>query len=613
MNNLGGLQQIQIQPSLNNVLYFVGNSEASLLSRPISMLSFALQYDAWPEPKEFKFVNLNIHLLNGCLIFWVFLRLGRLILSDERKIQSLALSTAAIWMIHPLNLSTTLYVIQRMTQLSTLFTLLGILAYLIGRSHLPHHNLLKGYLWMSGGVVLGGLLATLSKENGVLLPLLILIMEGTILRPIARPGPWRSWSALFLLAPTITLLIYFGMQWETYFVVNYQTREFTLAERVLTEFRVLSDYLRMIFLPSLAEMGLFHDDYPISHGPFNPPSTFIAMIFISSLLLSGLFWRKRAPVLAFGLLWFFAGHLLESTVLSLELYFEHRNYLPSSGLWFAVIYGGFKLWEHPKMQKIGRVLLAGAITICALFSFQTYSESRLWGDPILQTETWANKHPNSRRAQSQLAFFLANVGQFDKVEAIYRQLSETFPKDMGVSLYWLRLSCNYPKIGQPDQTRLLQQMRSGLINRPALEEIINAMDRDECPNISIESMLTLLKALTNNPSNISKASQSQIDYSLSILEEKAGHRSQALAHLESALIKNPSVALVLMKVAWLSQAKQFADALKSLDEARAYNRGNPLTWRLNNQRIEEWDAKLRLLIKKGQGEPLTPVDFISVS
>ncbi len=607
--NLQELEQIKQEASLDNILYFIGSGQASQLARPIAMLSFATQAYAWPSaPGIFKFVNVALHLLNGCFIFWIFIRLTRFMKLDSCQAQWLALLATGIWLIHPLNVSTTLYVIQRMTQLATLFTLMGILAYLHGRNYLLKEEptkLLTGYLWMSAGVALGAILATLSKENGVLLPLFILITEATLLRHAPRPGPWRSWSGLFLITPLILLLLYFGMHWQQYFVLNYQMREFTLLERVLTEFRVLTDYLRMIFLPSLAGIGLFHDDYPISTGLLTPPTTLAAMVFIIALLLAGWFWRAKAPLFAFGVLWFFGGHMLESTFLSLELYFEHRNYFPAIGLWFTVVYGGWQLWQQQEKPIIRKLLATGAVVLCLLYGFLTYSESRLWGAPIQQAEVWATNQPTSKRAQSQMAEFLAIGNQRQQAAMIYEKLTQTIQNDTGAYLYWLKLRCRHPEVPLPDQTKLLERMRTGVIHIPALELVVYTMEKGVCPEIEPQLMLAILQNVQQSPTFVPKSHQSQIDYYTAIIEKMGGELASAMNHLESALRHNPSVFLVIIKVAWLSQAQQFEEARETLQQAHLYNRGNPLTQLLDRQRIAGWQQMLEFVIKNTSPPPIS--------
>lgn len=128
-------------------LQFAIEGKAGALGRSVSLFTFALQADYWPYPWNFKYVNLMMHLLNGCLVFWFILSLSRLMKLSERHCLWLALVTASVWLLHPLQVSTVLYVIQRMAQLSTLFTLAGLIVYLHGRQLLAQDRLKYGFFW----------------------------------------------------------------------------------------------------------------------------------------------------------------------------------------------------------------------------------------------------------------------------------------------------------------------------------------------------------------------------------------------------------------------------------------------------------------------------------
>ncbi|MBF0340418.1 MAG: hypothetical protein HQL95_05570 [Magnetococcales bacterium] len=605
--NLRGLNALQTEPGFDQFLYFIGSSPSSQISRPVAMASFAPQYHAWPRfPGEFKKINIALHLVTGALLIWMLVRLTRLMNLAPLAGETVALLAGGIWLIHPLNLSTTLYVVQRMTQLTMIFTLLAMLAYLKGRQHLipdtPRFNPAKGYLWAGAGIALGGILATLSKENGILLPLFLLVMEATLLATLPRPASWRWFARVFLLAPLAMLALYLLSHWETYFVLHYQTREFTLTERVLTQFSVLTDYLRLLFFPSLADLGLFHDDYPLSRSLLNPPRTLAAMGFILTLLVGAWRMRRRHPVFAFGFLWFFAGHAMESTVLSLEIYFEHRNYLPSAGLWFAVAVGVTELRTRLPTPLARGAFVAGVGLLIGLFALLTHAEARLWGDPVRQAEVWQYQKPLSKRAQSQLAEFHLLLGQHQQAARIYQTLMERVPNDAGAPIYWLKLRCNHPEVIGPDPAMVLQRLRSGVLNLPAMDDLVTLVERGECPELALETLRAMLEVIPANPTFVPRTQHYLLLQLKAILEERSGQPDKALALLDEALQARPVVALAIRKVAWLTQRQRFAEALETLRLARGYNRGNPLTWMIDQRRITGWEEVVTFL--KNHADPV---------
>ena len=265
---------------------------------------------------------------------------------------------AGAWLLHPLLASTVLYVVQRMAILSTLFVLLGLWGYTRGRILLESRRR-SGYIWMSLSLAGGTILAILSKENGALLPLLALTLEFTVLKNFVVVQPDRRWSMIFLWIPAAAPFAYI-----TYHAMNgslaagFLGRSFDVWERLLTESRILFDYLGLWFYPRVHSPGLLIQDYPLSQGLFDPPVTILAVTGIAGLILTAFVIHKRFPFLSLAILFFIAAHLLESGPLPLELYFEHRNYLPAAFLLLPLMIAlGKPLSRYRSLIIIGPAIL----------------------------------------------------------------------------------------------------------------------------------------------------------------------------------------------------------------------------------------------------------------
>ena len=113
------------------------------------------------------------------------------------------------------------------------------------------------------------------------------------------------------------------------FIRGYEVRDFTIAERLLTQPYILGHYLSCIFFPNISSMGLYLDDFAIRSPALWSNWLGITAVFIA--IFSALYWRKQKPIIAFAVLWYFACHALESSVIPLEMAFEHRNYLALIG------------------------------------------------------------------------------------------------------------------------------------------------------------------------------------------------------------------------------------------------------------------------------------------
>ena len=102
--------------------YIFGSGNAGPSGRPISLATFALQHNSWPDlPFNFKLVNLIIHLANGCLIFFISQFLANMLMRGRSR-TILPIMVTVLWLLHPMLLTTTLYTVQRMTLLSAFFT-----------------------------------------------------------------------------------------------------------------------------------------------------------------------------------------------------------------------------------------------------------------------------------------------------------------------------------------------------------------------------------------------------------------------------------------------------------------------------------------------------------
>lgn len=382
------------------------SSNSGPLKRPVSMLSFALNhYASGLDPFFFKITNLAIHALNGILIFFlIHLLLKRLATKqvettlNDKQAGIIALAITAAWLLHPLSLTSVLYTVQRMNSLSALFTVAGLLLYSIGRSRMLDKG--TGHFAIIAAIAFCLPLAVLSKENGVLLPLYMLIIELIFFQFKTNTRPSRvlltAIYAVLLLAPVIMATAYL-INNPGWIADRYDARPFSLEERILTQTRALWYYITLIIVPDNDRLALFHDDFMISKSFFDPVTTIISTTGIAIVILLLPTIIKRAPILAFGILFFFSGHALESTILPLEMVHEHRNYLPMLGILTPV----FFYLLHPKMlQKLPKIKFAVTAGIIVYLSITTVARASYWSDFTILSVHEAHSHPYSARANA---------------------------------------------------------------------------------------------------------------------------------------------------------------------------------------------------------------------
>jgi hypothetical protein len=393
------------------------------LLRPLSMMSFAVNYYATGlDPYYFKLTNLLIHLCNGVGLFiltWLLLDFYRKRFEPGLSVahaQWISLAVAAAWLLHPFNLTSVLYVVQRMTSLSALFSIWGLVIFLWGRTRIYQGK--SGILLILASLLLFTPLAALSKENGALLPLLMLVAEVTLFRFQAEKTTARrfliGFYVLSVAIPAAIALAFLAMHTD-WLLAGYNNRDFTLTERIMTEARVVWFYIWQIVLPSTAQMGLYHDDIVISRGWFQPVSTALAMAGVIALLALSFLARKKAPLISFGVLFFLAGHVLESTILPLEIAHEHRNYLPMYGILLMLFF--YLLYPLKYVNNL-RLRQAVAVLLIGLFAFNTFARAGKWANQYDLFQAEVEHHPDSALANGEMGAVYSGIVTPDQLGMI---------------------------------------------------------------------------------------------------------------------------------------------------------------------------------------------------
>lgn len=429
--NLGQMNQYVDMHHWDNIKKFVSSGTAGPTGRPVSLLTFVPQADDWLAGNAFPFkvVNLIIHLLCGMLLYWVTQLLLRAYGEvNQKKIAWVALLTAGFWLLHPLMLSTTLYVIQRMAQLPLLFSLLAIIGYFKGRALLAVYPL-KAYLIMTLSIGLGTILATFSKENGALLPLLILVIE--FCNPNKNHKPMWQWRAVCLWLPSLAIVALLARTID-FSSDPWPNRNFNQIERLLTEGRIVVDYLAQLVIPRIEGYGFFQDGFLVSKDWLSPPTTLFSILFLLALLIGSLLIRKKYPLITLAILFFFAAHLMESTFIGLELYFEHRNYIAAIFLFLPLATGLYALSEMIKPS----VVIFISVLLLAFFAAMTWQRAILWSDATRLQLFWAQNSPNSARGQDFIARKLIDNQQYGEAIHFLENAIQQHP-DSGVLSFGL--------------------------------------------------------------------------------------------------------------------------------------------------------------------------------
>jgi tetratricopeptide (TPR) repeat protein len=396
--------------------------------RRIGYMTFALNF--WLHGLNtigYHVVNLLIHILAGWLVFWLVRRTlqltgrlpgtgfapaagagtpkgeegegeespgGGLLTSGPDAIWSIAFFSALLWLVHPVQIMGVTYIVQRLTSLSALLYLAAFAAYVAGRTSSGR----RCYVFYSAAVA-AWLLSLGVKQNVALLPLVLLIYEIYFF----HDDPWRAvkagwkWAAGASAAVAITAFWYLGPGFWSAMAARYAERGITPWERLLSEARVLVHYVSLIVLPLPSRLNVDYDFAP-SRSLIDPITTLPAVLLVLAAVGFALWEARRYRFLSFAILWFLVNLAVESTVIPVDLVFEHRLYLPSIALiavGVGVVYRGLAPM-HEYAAPVGLALIA------VLFGAWTYERNQVWTDPVLLWSDNALKSPGKARVHGNL-------------------------------------------------------------------------------------------------------------------------------------------------------------------------------------------------------------------
>ena len=410
--------------------------EAALEGRPrhrlLANLSFAVNY-YFGKYNVFGYhlVNITIHILTGIFLFF-FVKSTLVRFSypiRERPDQFdpilLALTAALLWLVLPVNTQSVTYVVQRMTSLAALFYIVAMWLYLRGRitwERAP--NSAKAWFFFAGCII-AGISAVITKQNTATLPLVIILYEWFFFQDLSFRLSKRR---LLIIAVIIVVFlgiafIYLGGTPLHRILISYTRRHFTMPERVMTEFRIVIYYVTLFFWPAPSRLNLDHD-YPLSHSLLHPPTTIIAFLALAMIAGFAIYNTRELRLIAFCILWFLLNLVIESSIIGIELIYEHRTYLPFMMvclLFAATIYRRI----NPKYISLG--ILCG---IVLFFSFWAYQRNQVWQNPVTFWEDCTAKSPADFRPHNDLGVAYYDAGRYKKSISQYHKALAIKPKDV---------------------------------------------------------------------------------------------------------------------------------------------------------------------------------------
>ncbi|MBU0675983.1 MAG: hypothetical protein KJ950_15205 [Proteobacteria bacterium] len=378
---------------------------------------------------DYHITNITIHLLSFFALLFFLKQLLRIPLATG-SLKSLTppfliIAVAGLWALNPVQTNAVTYIVQRMAAICALFYLLCLGLYIKGRLEASPMKAVSCYI----GALLAAICAFLSKENSATLPLAILLLEDIFISPgsihnFLLRSIKRHWLPITIIL--ILVLPLFQFPWENRILGGYNSREFSLTERLLTEGRIVVWYISLLFLPLPSRMNLDHDIL-ISQSLFSPITTLFSILLLGSLLLSAYRIRHKFPLMSFGILFFFLTMVIESSIIPLELMFEHRLYLPSVGLILALLsLTDLSLFFLPNLKttELQNILTASLIVLLTGCSILTTLRNNSYRDSVTIYADMARKSPNKPRTLNNYGMALAKDNRLEEASIVLNKSFE---------------------------------------------------------------------------------------------------------------------------------------------------------------------------------------------
>ncbi|MDY6954409.1 MAG: tetratricopeptide repeat protein, partial [Thermodesulfobacteriota bacterium] len=449
-------------------------NDISSKNRPVANITFALNYYFHQyRLAGYHVVNIVLHILTAFLVY-LFVRIGLLSMQHQAprvgpgtiglylqplNPSSVAFFSSLIWLVHPIQIQSVTYIVQRMNSMAALFYLLSLLLYVKGRlgqkqkaaslrlngrqgrsegkrtSEAP----LKArchYLWFAGSL-LAWVFALGSKQTAVTLPFFVFLYEWYFFQDLSE-----AWLKRHLGYPLAILMLFASISFlflgldpleRLQSIGDYSLNEFTFWERVLTQPRVVVYYLSLFVYPLPSRLNLDYD-FPLSYSLFDPSTTLLSVAAIAGMIGLAWFLARRERLISFAILWFFGNLVLESSVIPVAIIFEHRAYLPSVFISLIVV---TLIHRHVKPKWLG---MAALCAVVAVLSFFTYERNSVWGTNVTLWEDCVSKSPNKARPRYNLGRALALEKRLDEAVSQFRMALQLKPayveahNNLGVAL-----------------------------------------------------------------------------------------------------------------------------------------------------------------------------------
>ena len=535
--------------------FFAPPSQTKELYRPVACLSLALNYYfGKANVLGYHIINISIHFLAAIFLFlFIYHTLNLPLLKARYGMNSyfIALLSTILWAINPIQTQAVTYIVQRMASMAGMFYIISMYLYVKGRT--ATQNPAKIILFILCAISI--LLAFGSKENAIMIPATLFLYDLLLIQGISRER-LKKQLTIFLVGAILAIIIcviYFAFSDATLssFFSLYEERPFTPWERLITQPRIIIFYISLLLYPMSTRLCIEHD-IAISNSLFDPITTILSIMLIVGIVIGAIFISKRRPFIGFSILFFFLNHIIESSILPLELIFDHRNYIPSLLFFVPISIGLINALRYFSYKQSMQTIIAISIVLIivgeghATFmrNFTWRNEKSLWIDCI-------DKYPNLFRGHHNLGKYYAELNQDEKAIAEYKKalgLKEIHIKgEKSISYYNLGLIYSKKKEYEKAKRYYVHALKLNPQFSDAHHNLAALLANN--PNNQPYVYEELKKAITYNP----KTSHAYSD--IGFLLAKMGKFDAAIIEIHKALQIDPDNVPALERLAFAYRGK----------------------------------------------------------
>jgi tetratricopeptide (TPR) repeat protein len=363
-----------------------GAKNNSNFYRPLQMLTYMADYSLWHlNAFGYHLTGIILHILVALVLYWLI----KMLFANW----ALSLLTSALFLVHPIQTETVAYIAARADLLGALFILLCLCLYIrqdSSRNKITFTLILLSYI-----------LALLSKEYSLVLPLLIIMHSYIFKKKILKAEFVSVLGITFIYIILRLTLLRFSLPEQDFMHTT------TFLQRIPGFFVALTEYYRLLLFP----LNL-HMEYMFRKFSMVDPRAILGAIALAVLLVYAFKRGEKNKLVSFCILWFFVTLLPQSNLYPVNAYMsEHWLYLPSIGYFLALAYGLLMMHSVKKFRRLAVYLIA---LILFLYSFLTVKQNYYWKNAIGFWKKTLQYAPSNPRIYNNLCKAYMDIGEYEE-------------------------------------------------------------------------------------------------------------------------------------------------------------------------------------------------------